>query len=198
MALSRESARRRYPLGMAMNEPMESNRNARPSPNRSGTPNQSGDQKRHWGSDPTTGQDAEVDMVCTNRRIQLNPTRNSVTHRFTIGGCEGYLTIGLFEDGSPGEVFIKIAKEGSTLSGLMQGFCRAFSLALQYGLPLEDAVRRFRGMSFEPMGKTGNPDVPEASSILDYVAKFMEVEFIRGRGRFESMSSNAQQASAAD
>ncbi len=120
-------------------------------------------------------------MVCTNRRIQLNPTRKSVTHRFTIGGCEGYLTIGLFEDGSPGEVFIKIAKEGSTLSGLMQGFCRAFSLALQYGLPLEDAVRRFRGMSFEPMGKTGNPDIPEASSILDYVASFLEVEFVRRR-----------------
>jgi len=146
----------------------------------------------------TTRQDAEVNMVCTNRRIQLNPTRNSVTHRFTIGGCEGYLTIGLFEDGSPGEVFIKIAKEGSTLSGLMQGFCRAFSLALQYGLPLEDAVRRFKGMSFEPMGRTGNPDVPDASSILDYVAKFLEVEFITNRGRFASVQMDSPHASAAD
>jgi len=96
-----------------------------------------------------------------------------------VAGHEGYLTIGLHEDGTPGEIFIKMSKEGSTLSGLIQGFCRAFSIALQYGLPLQDAVDRFRGMRFEPMGATNNPDIPEAMSILDYVARFLELTFIK-------------------
>ncbi len=96
-----------------------------------------------------------------------------------MAGHEGYLTIGLHEDGTPGEIFIKMSKEGSTLSGLIQGFCRAFSIALQYGLPLQDAVDRFRGMRFEPMGATNNPDIPEAMSILDYVARFLELTFIK-------------------
>lgn len=93
-------------------------------------------------------------------------------------GHEGYLTIGLFEDGQPGEIFVKMSKEGSTLSGLVQGFCRAFSLALQYGLPLDEAVRRFKGMRFEPMGATSNPDIPEALSIIDYVACYLELKFV--------------------
>lgn len=116
-------------------------------------------------------------MKTSNRRIVLPTTRASRTHKFCISGHEGYLTIGLFDDGSPGEIFIKMSKEGSTLSGLIQGFCRAFSLALQYGLSLEDAVERFRGMRFDPMGPTTNPDIPEAASILDYVAQYLEVNF---------------------
>lgn len=112
-------------------------------------------------------------MVPDHRR-RLPLTRRSVTHKFSINGHEGYLTIGLFDDGTPGEVFIKIAKEGSTLSGLVQGFCRAFSLALQYGLTVPDACVRFRGMSFDPMGPTTNPRIPETSSILDYVARYLE------------------------
>ncbi|MEO1236745.1 MAG: hypothetical protein AAFX76_08160 [Planctomycetota bacterium] len=112
-----------------------------------------------------------------SQRRTLQPNRDSVTHKFQIMGHEGYLTIGLFEDGTPGELFVKMAKEGSTLSGLMQAFCRAFSLALQYGLPLDEAVRRFKDMRFEPMGATGNPDVPEAKSIIDYVARYLEIEF---------------------
>ncbi|MEM7627534.1 MAG: hypothetical protein AAF333_18210 [Planctomycetota bacterium] len=111
------------------------------------------------------------------QRQTLLPNRDSVTHKFQIMGHEGYLTIGLFEDGTPGEVFVKMSKEGSTLSGLMQAFCRAFSLALQYGLPLDEAVRRFKDMRFEPMGTTSNPDVPEAKSIIDYVARYLEVQF---------------------
>jgi ribonucleoside-diphosphate reductase alpha chain len=114
-------------------------------------------------------------MVSTNQRSVLPTTRRSVTHKFAIAGQEGYLTIGLFEDGSPGEIFIKVSKEGSTLSGLIQGFCRAFSLALQYGLSIQDAVDRFRGMRFDPMGPTNNPDIPQASSILDYVARYLEM-----------------------
>ena len=111
-------------------------------------------------------------------RQTLSPVRQSVTHKFQIMGHEGYLTIGLFDTGMPGEVFIKMAKEGSTLSGLIQAYCRAFSLAIQYGLPLDEAVRRFKGMRFEPMGPTGNPDIPEALSIIDYVARYLELHFL--------------------
>lgn len=119
-------------------------------------------------------------MSHVEHRRALPATRESITHKFQIMGHEGYLTIGLHEDGSPGELFIKMSKEGSTLSGLVQGFCRAFSLALQYGLPLDEAVRRFKGMRFEPMGPTGNPDIPEAMSIIDYVARYLELHYVEG------------------
>lgn len=120
--------------------------------------------------------------MTTESRLRLPGTRRSITHKFSISGHEGYLTIGLFEDGTPGEVFVKISKEGSTLSGLVQGFCRAFSLALQYGLSVPDACARFEGMSFEPMGSTSNPDIPETSSIIDYVARYLlEVHEARSR-----------------
>ena len=115
-----------------------------------------------------------------SRRETLPSTRKSVTHKFAIGGHEGYLTIGLFADGRPGELFIKMSKEGSTLSGLIQGFCRAFSLSLQHGLPAADAAERFRGMRFEPMGATSNPEIPEALSILDYVARYLLLHYGKG------------------
>ena len=115
-----------------------------------------------------------------SRRETLPSTRKSVTHKFAIGGHEGYLTIGLFADGRPGELFIKMSKEGSTLSGLIQGFCRAFSLTLQHGLPAADAAERFRGMRFEPMGATSNPEIPEALSILDYVARYRLLHYGKG------------------
>jgi hypothetical protein len=113
-------------------------------------------------------------------RHTLTPVRDSVTHKFQIMGHEGYLTIGLFETGEPGEIFIKMAKEGSTLSGLIQAYCRAFSLAIQYGLPLDEACRRFKGMRFEPMGATSNPDIPETMSIIDYVARYLELKYVNG------------------
>ena len=122
-----------------------------------------------------SSQSKEAAMV--SQRRTLPTVRESVTHKFSIMGHEGYLTIGLFEDGQPGEIFIKMAKEGSTLSGLVQGYCRAFSLALQYGLPLEEAVRRFKGMRFEPLGSTSNPEIPEAASIIDYLARYLELHF---------------------
>lgn len=114
-------------------------------------------------------------MVAT--RDALPSTRNSVTHKFAVSRNEGYLTIGLYADGRPGEIFIKMAKEGSTMSGMCQAFCRAFSIALQYGLTVEDAVVRFKGMRFEPMGPTSNPEIPEASSIVDYVARYLELHY---------------------
>ncbi len=110
-------------------------------------------------------------------RQSLTQTHESLTHKFTIDRHEGYLTIGLYPDGTPGELFIKIAKEGSAISGMCQAFCRAFSIALQYGLPVEEAVKRFKGMRFEPNGMTSNPDIPEADSIIDYVAKYLELHY---------------------
>lgn len=123
-------------------------------------------------------------MVAVRR--SLPPTRHSVTHKFCIGRHEGYLTIGLYPDGRPGEIFIKMAKEGSTISGMCQAFCRAFSLALQYGLTIEEAVVRFRGMRFEPMGQTSNPDIPQCSSIIDYVARYLELHYGSRAGQGES------------
>lgn len=123
-----------------------------------------------------------MNAVMTYRRRVLPSIRESITHKFCINGQEGYLTIGLHADGTPGEVFIKISKEGSTLSGLIQAFCQAFSLALQYGLPLEEAVRRFKDMRFDPMGPTTNPDIPEAKSIMDYTARYLELHFVESKG----------------
>ncbi len=105
-------------------------------------------------------------------------TGRSVTHKFAIAGREAYLTVGLDDDDRPGDVFIKISKEGSTASGLIQGFCQALSLALQYGLPVEAAVDRFWGTRFEPSGPTTNPDIPYADSVLDYVARYLELHFV--------------------
>jgi len=116
------------------------------------------------------------------QRRALPPTRTSLTHKFSINGHEGYLTIGMYPDGAPGEIFIKISKEGSAISGMCQAFCRAFSIALQYGLSVEEAVERFKGMRFEPMGPTSNPQIPEAQSIVDYVARYLALEFAGATG----------------
>jgi ribonucleoside-diphosphate reductase alpha chain len=110
-------------------------------------------------------------------RQSLPVTRESITHKFSIGRHEGYLTIGLYPDGRPGEIFLKMSKEGSTLSGMCQAFCRAFSLSIQHGLSVSDAVGRFQGMRFEPMGETSNPEIPQAESIVDYIAKYLEMHF---------------------
>ena len=114
-------------------------------------------------------------MVAT--RQSLPSTRESVTHKFSVARHEGYLTIGLYADGRPGEIFIKMSKEGSTISGFCQAFCRAFSLSLQFGLTIEESVVRFKGMRFEPLGATSNPDIPECSSIVDYVARYLELHY---------------------
>ncbi len=112
-----------------------------------------------------------------DRRHVLPATRDSITHKFSVGNHEGYLTIGLHPDGRPGEIFLKMSKEGSTISGMCQAYSRAFSLALQHGLSVEDAVVRFKGMRFEPMGATSNPTIPTCESIVDYIARFLESHF---------------------
>ncbi|MCL6480278.1 MAG: vitamin B12-dependent ribonucleotide reductase [Firmicutes bacterium] len=111
-------------------------------------------------------------------RRKLPNERRSITHKFSIGGHEGYLTVGMYEDGSPGEIFIKMAKEGSTLSGIMDGFALSVSIALQYGVPLKALVDKFIHTRFEPSGFTGNPEIPYAKSILDYIARWLGGKFI--------------------
>lgn len=113
-------------------------------------------------------------------RRRLPETRRAVTHKFDIAGHEGYLTVGLFEDGQPGELFITMAKEGSTIGGLMDSIGTLTSLALQYGVPLEALVKKFAHQRFEPSGFTKNPDIRNASSIIDYVFRWMAVQFIQG------------------
>jgi ribonucleoside-diphosphate reductase alpha chain len=110
-------------------------------------------------------------------RKRLPDTRRALTHKFSIGGHEGYITVGLYEDGSPGEVFISMSKEGSTISGLMDGFAIQTSLALQYGAPLGVMARKFAHMRFEPSGYTQNPDIRIAKSILDYLFRWLIGEF---------------------
>jgi len=123
------------------------------------------------------GRSDQDQPAMVSARNALPSTRSSITHKFVIGAHEGYLTVGFHADGRPGELFIKMSKEGSTISGMCQAFCRAFSLALQYGLSVEEAVVRFKGMRFEPMGATNNPEIPEALSVVDYVARFLELHF---------------------
>ena len=118
-------------------------------------------------------------MIAT--RHSLPATRESLTHKFSVGSHEGYLTVGLYPDGRPGEIFLKMSKEGSTMSGMCQAFCRAFSLSIQLGLPLQDAIARFKGMRFEPMGSTSNPEIPDASSIVDYIARYLELNHAPNR-----------------
>lgn len=111
-------------------------------------------------------------------RRRLPDTRTALTHKFDIAGHEGYLTVGLFEDGQPGELFITMAKEGSTIGGLMDGIGTLTSMAFQYGVPLEALVRKFAHQRFEPSGFTKNPEIRNAASITDYVFRWMAMQFI--------------------
>ncbi|HXK34535.1 MAG TPA: vitamin B12-dependent ribonucleotide reductase, partial [Dehalococcoidia bacterium] len=111
-------------------------------------------------------------------RRKMPETRNSVTHKFSIEGHDGYITVGLYEDGTPGEIFLSMAKQGSTVSGLMEAFGRAISYALQYGVPLGDLVRNFSHMRFEPMGRTESRDIPVAQSIIDYVFRWLALHYM--------------------
>jgi len=114
------------------------------------------------------------------RRERLPDTRQSVTHKFSVSGHEGYITVGLFEDGRPGEMFITMAKEGSTIGGLMDAFGTAVSMSLQYGVPLEDYVNKFSHMRFEPQGFTKNPDIRIAKSLIDYIFRWLGIQFLPG------------------
>jgi len=113
-------------------------------------------------------------------RKHLPDTRASVTHKFSVNGHEGYVTVGLYEDGRPGELFITMAKEGSTIGGLMDVLGTVVSMSLQYGVPLEVLVGKFSHSRFEPSGWTSNPDIPMAKSIVDYIFRWLGIQFIPG------------------
>ena len=111
-------------------------------------------------------------------RRKLPDERRSITHKFSIAGHEGYITVGMYEDGTPGEIFLTMSKEGSTISGLMDSFATAISLALQYGVPLQTLVDKFGHTRFEPSGITNNPDIRFAKSIMDYIFRWLGVKFL--------------------
>ncbi len=126
-------------------------------------------------------------------RRKLPETRMALNHKFEIAGHEGYLTVGLFENGQPGEMFITMAKEGSTIGGLMDSIATLTSMALQYGVPLEALVRKFSHQRFEPSGFTKNPDIRQASSIIDYVFRWMAFQFLPGYREANSAARGQQE-----
>jgi ribonucleoside-diphosphate reductase alpha chain len=131
--------------------------------------------------------EAEV-VIAAPERKRMPGERESITHKFSIAGHEGYITAGKYEDGSVGEIFLTdIGKEGSTMRGLMNAFATAISLGLQYGVPLEDFVRKFSYMRFEPEGITGNPEIPFAKSLPDYIMRWVASRFIEDTETLEEL-----------
>jgi ribonucleoside-diphosphate reductase alpha chain len=131
-------------------------------------------------------------------RHRLPGERESITHKFNIAGHEGYITVGKYKDGAPGELFIRMAKEGSTVSGLMDSFALAVSLALQHGVPLRLLCEKFTHTRFEPAGFTGNPEIPIAKSMMDYIFRWLEIRFVSGQQYplFPGLSSGGPGAGA--
>ena len=125
-------------------------------------------------------QEKAAQKVAAPRRERLPDTRRSVTHKFNVAGHEGYITVGLYKDGRAGEVFLTMAKEGSTIGGLMDAFGTAISMSLQYGVPLRAYVDKFSHTRFEPMGYTKNPDIRIAKSIVDYIFRWLGITFMPG------------------
>lgn len=132
-----------------------------------------------------TSKHKETDVVPEKEQVEhkverrhLPDERQAITHKFNIAGHEGYITVGLYDDGNPGEIFIVMAKEGSTLSGVMDAFATSISLALQYGVPLSALVKKFAHMRFEPSGFTASQDIPHAKSLLDYIFRWMGLRFL--------------------
>src|SRR5688500_5463905 len=113
-------------------------------------------------------------------RRRLPDTRHATTHKFDVAGHEGYITVGLYEDGAPGAVFTTMAKAGSTIGGLMDTIATLVSVALQYGVPVESLVRKFEHVRFDPSGMTRNPEIPIAKSLVDYIFRWLAMEFIPG------------------
>jgi ribonucleoside-diphosphate reductase alpha chain len=131
-----------------------------------------------------TSLDEDTKATTTETRVEYKPVRRklpvertAITHKFSVAGHEGYITVGQYEDGTPGEIFLVMAKEGSVVSGLMDAFATSVSLALQYGVPLEALSNKFMHMRFEPAGFTGNPEIPIAKSIMDYIFRWMDLKF---------------------
>ncbi len=140
---------------------------------------------RHRNADTTPDHTRVIERIVERvverpLRRRLPDTRHAVTHKFDVAGHEGYITVGLYEDGSPGEVFITMAKEGSTIGGLMDTIATLVSVSLQYGVPVESLVRKFEHVRFEPSGMTRNPEIPFAKSLVDYIFRWLAFEFVPG------------------
>jgi ribonucleoside-diphosphate reductase alpha chain len=127
-----------------------------------------------------------VKVVERPQRRKLPDERHAITHKFDVAGHEGYITVGLFEDGTPGEIFLVMAKEGSTISGFADAFAQAISYALQYGVPLQTLVDKFSHSRFEPSGMTKNPEVRFAKSIVDYIFRWMATKFLSPDAQFRA------------
>ncbi len=135
------------------------------------------------GKKSASGKKGAQAVVGMPFRRRMSPTRQSITHKFEVANHKGYLTVGMHEDGSPGELFITMAKEGSTVGGTMDAFGTAISLCLQYGVPVQELCRKFAHSRFEPAGFTKNPEIPIAKSIVDYIFRWLDVTFPNGKVR---------------
>lgn len=138
-----------------------------------------------------------VKTVEVPKRRKLGDERNSITHKFDIAGHEGYITVGLFDDGTPGEIFLTMAKEGSTISGFADAFAQAISYALQYGVPLQVLVDKFSHARFEPSGMTKNPEIRFAKSIVDYIFRWLATKFLSPEAQFH-VGVNVKEPAAAE
>jgi ribonucleoside-diphosphate reductase alpha chain len=127
-----------------------------------------------------------VKVIETPKRRRLSDERHAITHKFDIAGHEGYITVGLFDDGTPGEIFLVMAKEGSTISGFADAFAQAISYALQFGVPLQALVDKFSHARFEPSGMTKNPEIRFAKSIVDYIFRWMATKFLSQEAQFRA------------
>ena len=146
-------------------------------------------QPLNTSKDKTPGElaaETAAQLVTRPVRRKLPDERQAITHKFDIQGHEGYITVGLFEDGQPGEIFLVMAKEGSTISGFADAFAQAISYALQYGVPLQALVDKFSHVRFEPSGMTRNPEIRFAKSIVDYIFRWLATKFLSHEAQFHA------------
>ncbi|MDO8681052.1 MAG: vitamin B12-dependent ribonucleotide reductase [Acidobacteriota bacterium] len=144
------------------------------------------DTRNNMGTSPAEVVREVIKVVETPKRRKLPDERNAITHKFDISGHEGYITVGLYDDGMPGEIFLVMAKEGSTISGFADAFAQAISYALQYGVPLQALVAKFSHARFEPSGMTKNPEVRFAKSIVDYIFRWMATKFLNTEAQYNA------------
>jgi ribonucleoside-diphosphate reductase alpha chain len=175
IAIYRDGSKRTQPLNTSDAKPKKESGVDRPGVRSQGamSPTKAGKQD----AGPRTPDSGQPGAARPLRR-KLDDERRAITHKFSVGGHEGYLTVGLYEDGLPGEIFITMAKEGSTVSGLMDSFATAISLALQYGVPLKVLCDKFSHTRFEPSGYTPNPEIRYAKSVMDYIFRWLAVKFL--------------------
>jgi ribonucleoside-diphosphate reductase alpha chain len=185
VAIYRDGCKKSQPLSAAGSKTAESKK-SEPETTRVGTDAlvRAGEQRspEPAAQGPIDAHDSDAPPKAVRHRLPTE--RNSLTHKFNVGGHEGYITVSVYPNGQPGEIFITMAKEGSTVSGLMDSFATAISIALQHGVPLKLLCEKFKHTRFEPSGWTGNPNIGYATSIMDYLFRWLEMKFITGQQQF--------------